>query len=116
MNIAIWEGITDNFKIEILYFLVNINHKFAIYNPNIPPLPPVILCIYKNDIYCSPFIAFAKRLPVDTMNITSLVTKHGGDYCTYTEIILNYVYELPQANRKCQKKKFKKSHVLHICA
>ena len=35
MNIAIGEGISDNFKIEIIYFLVNINHKFAIYYPNV---------------------------------------------------------------------------------
>ena len=35
MNIAIWEMIADNFKIEIIYFVVNTSHKFSIYNSNV---------------------------------------------------------------------------------
>ena len=35
MSIAVWERINDNFKIEIIHFVVNTGHKFAIYNPNV---------------------------------------------------------------------------------
>ena len=35
MNIAIWEMIADNFKIEIIYFVVNTSHKFSFYNSNV---------------------------------------------------------------------------------
>ena len=35
MNIAIWERIVGNFKIEIIYFVLNTSHKFAIYNLNV---------------------------------------------------------------------------------
>ena len=35
MNIAIWEWITDNLKIEIIFFMVTSGHKFAIYNTNV---------------------------------------------------------------------------------
>ena len=34
MNIAIWEGLTDN-KIEIIYFMVNTRHKFVVYDLNV---------------------------------------------------------------------------------
>ena len=29
MHIAIWEMITENFKIEVIYFVVNTSRKFA---------------------------------------------------------------------------------------
>ena len=35
MNIAIWERIAGNFKIDIIYFALNTSHKFAIYNSNV---------------------------------------------------------------------------------
>ena len=35
MNIVIWERLADNFKIDIIYFVVNTNHTFAIYNSNV---------------------------------------------------------------------------------
>ena len=46
MNIALRERITDNFKIEIFSSMVNISHKFAIYNTNvkIKNIPVVTAC------------------------------------------------------------------------
>ena len=32
---VVWEKITDNFKMEIIYFVVNTSHKFVINNPNV---------------------------------------------------------------------------------
>ena len=35
MDITVWEGITSNFKIEVIHFMVNTSNKFVVYNSNI---------------------------------------------------------------------------------
>ena len=35
MDITVWEGITNNFKIEVIHFVVNTSNKFIVYNSNI---------------------------------------------------------------------------------
>ena len=35
MDITVWEGITNNFKIEVIHFMVNTSNKFTVYNSNI---------------------------------------------------------------------------------
>ena len=35
MDITVWEGITNNFKIEVIHFMVNTSNKFTVYNTNI---------------------------------------------------------------------------------
>ena len=35
MDITVWEGITNNFKIEVIHFMVNNSIKFIVYNSNI---------------------------------------------------------------------------------
>ena len=32
MNIALWEGVVDYFKIEIIHFMIDTSHKFAVNN------------------------------------------------------------------------------------
>ena len=35
MDITVWEGITNNFKIEVIHFMVNTNNTFTVYNSNV---------------------------------------------------------------------------------
>ena len=35
MYISVWEGITNNFKIEVIHFMINTSNKFIVYNSNI---------------------------------------------------------------------------------
>ena len=35
MDITVWEGITNNFKIEVIHCMVNTSNKFIVYNSNI---------------------------------------------------------------------------------
>ena len=35
MDITVWEGITNNFKIEVIHFMVNTSNKFTVYNSNV---------------------------------------------------------------------------------
>ena len=35
MNIALWKGVVDYYKIEIIYFMIDTNHKFAVNNTDI---------------------------------------------------------------------------------
>ena len=30
MNIALWKGVVDYFKIEIIHFMIDTSHKFAV--------------------------------------------------------------------------------------
>ena len=51
MNTAIWEGIGNNLKIEIVLFVVNTNNKFIVYNSyieiqNLIPFIKVLLSTY----------------------------------------------------------------------
>ena len=32
MDITVWEGITNNFKIEVIHFMVYTSNKFTVYN------------------------------------------------------------------------------------
>ena len=51
MNTALWEGICNNSKIEIVFFVVNTDNKFIVYNSNIEiqnliPFIKVLLSTY----------------------------------------------------------------------
>ena len=35
MDITVWEGMTNNFKIEVIHFMVNTSKKFIVYNSNV---------------------------------------------------------------------------------
>ena len=35
MDITVWEGITNNFKIEVIHCMVTTSNKFIVYNSNI---------------------------------------------------------------------------------
>ena len=35
MNIALWKGVVDYFKIEIIHFMTDTSHKFAVNNTDI---------------------------------------------------------------------------------
>ena len=35
MNIALWKGVVDYFKIEITHFVIDTSHKFAVNNTDI---------------------------------------------------------------------------------
>ena len=35
MNIALWKGVVDYFKIEIIHFMIDTSHKFAVNNTDI---------------------------------------------------------------------------------
>ena len=35
MDITVWEGITNSFKIEVIHFMVNTSNKFTVYNSNV---------------------------------------------------------------------------------
>ena len=35
MDMTVWEGITNNFKIEVIHFMVNTSKTFIVYNSNI---------------------------------------------------------------------------------
>ena len=35
MNIALWKGVVDYFKIETIHFMIDTSHKFAVNNTDI---------------------------------------------------------------------------------
>ena len=35
MNIALWKGVVDYFKIEIIHFMIDTSHKFTVNNTDI---------------------------------------------------------------------------------
>ena len=45
MDIIVWQGITNNFKIEFIHFMVNTSNKFIVYNSNIGTQKVVTLII-----------------------------------------------------------------------
>ena len=34
MHIIVWEGITNNFKVEVIHFMVNTSNTFIVFNSN----------------------------------------------------------------------------------
>ena len=43
MNIALWKGVVDYFKIEIVRFMIDTSHKFAVNNTDIKIQEGVLL-------------------------------------------------------------------------
>ena len=35
MNVALWKGVVDYYKIEIIHFMIDTSHKFAVNNTDI---------------------------------------------------------------------------------
>ena len=55
MDITVWEGITNNLKIEVIHFRVNTSNKFTVYNSNVEIQKVMVyrnLCIMERPV-CS---------------------------------------------------------------
>ena len=50
MDITVWEGITHNFKIEVIHFMVYTSNKFIVYNSNMEIQKVVTLRVLPSNI------------------------------------------------------------------
>ena len=72
MNIALWKGVVDYFKIEIIHFMIDTSHKFAVKNTDIK--------IQEGVLFVTTCITFGQQCAVIYTNCN--VTNILEIYCT----------------------------------
>ena len=78
MDITVWEGITNNFKIEVIHFMVNTSNKFTVYNSNIEIQPMISLSPYITNAMIPNYLKdYGHSFTAMSLNCQSINAKFG---------------------------------------